>query len=615
MKNALIRTQLLVSLIALVVLSFLSAVLIYVYEMNLAEHYITADLAHIEKELKYAPSQPGESSESRTARLVLSARVGEDGFIAVCDQNFRVLLCANDALIGVHIEGAEQNRGTIQINSEKYIYGKSEYENSYIFAIVSHSEILGDSLETGVVSAIAITLFAIAMIVAVNVLCKRKFLSELRSLSRVLDAAAKGETEHLDWKPRYKEIIDLERSLQNVLNFTKGEIDEERRMSHEAEQNRQRAETADRAKTSFIANISHELRTPLAAVIGYTELALDDVLTERAEDYLHKIRDSSAILLVTIGDILDIAKLDSGYVAPEYVPISITDIVRTVKNICQPKATAKNISFATFTEQTAIRPVYGDPNLLRQCLLNLVYNALKFTKSGIVKLTVDTESEYEDKHIKMAFEVSDTGIGMTAEQLEAVFQPFVQAKGETSRRYGGTGLGLAITKSFVELMGGKLTAESSPGIGSRFSFVLPFRCADDDSVPVIKRVNESPFDGECPHLEGDVLVVDDDMPSREIITAILEKSGLKVYTAENGWEGVSIASARKQNPFKLIFMDVVMQGQDGLESAKKIKALGVTTPIVIMTADSGVKDNGVNDAYILKPFYPSELWSLTSRLL
>jgi signal transduction histidine kinase/CheY-like chemotaxis protein len=374
-------------------------------------------------------------------------------------------------------------------------------------------------------------------------------------------------------------------------------------------------------KTAFLANMSHEIRTPLNGIIGFTELALDSSgLPGKSREYLSKIKISAVGLMDIINDILDISKIEAGRAELEAIPFSMHELFRQCEIISSVRAMGKGINLFFYTEPVVSKMLIGDPTKLRQALLNLLSNAIKFTDTGVVKMIVDIAGE-ENHEIKLLFEIKDTGIGMTPEQIEKVFEPFKQADSSTTRKYGGTGLGLSITKHIIELMGGSLRVESSPGKGSKFSFVLAFPVSAEydksyEQDDLLYTGNQGPV------FEGEVLVCEDNEMNQDVIREHLRKAGLKTVICGNGEDGIKAAEKRMKSgrPFDLILMDVHMPVMDGLEAAQKLLAMGNTTPIVAMTANVMSKDTDVYvkhgmTGYIGKPFLAQELWACLLKFL
>jgi len=376
---------------------------------------------------------------------------------------------------------------------------------------------------------------------------------------------------------------------------------------------RDAAEAANIAKTIFLANMSHEIRTPMNSIIGFSELAMDDEIAPRTREYLYKILESAEGLLQIINDILDISKVESGKMELEHIPFDLHEILGYCQTVIVSKAVKKGIQVYFYAEPYIGKKLLGDPTRLRQVLINLLSNAVKFTNTGTVKLLA-TIKEITDNNISLYFEVKDSGIGMTQEQITKVYEPFIQADSSMTRKYGGTGLGLPITKNLIELMGGIMSVESSPGIGSKFSFTLTL---DTINVPeeLINKKNENEKI-EKPYFEGEILICEDNAMNQRVICEYLSRVGIKTVVAENGKEGVDMVTKRiekGERPFDLIFMDIHMPVMDGLESASIINGLQTGTPIVAMTANilstdrELYKKNGMPD-YLGKPFTSQMLW-------
>ena len=390
-------------------------------------------------------------------------------------------------------------------------------------------------------------------------------------------------------------------------------------MTQQLEAAFERAQAASVAKSSFLANMSHEIRTPMNSIIGFAELALDKAILPHVRDYLNKITDSTKWLLRIINDILDISKIESGKIELENVPFELHSIFARCQSVISPSANEKGLDLRVYAEPTIGKKLLGDPVRLYQALMNLLSNAVKFTDNGAVKMSSSITGS-DDNTATVYFEVKDSGIGMSAEQIEKVFEPFMQADSSTTRNYGGTGLGLTIAKNIVELMGGKLTVASELGKGSTFCFGLVFQTVEaPDEITEIKEIKAL----EKPHFDGLVLICEDNPMNQQVICEHLARVGLQTVIAENGKLGVEIVQARTntgEKPFDLIFMDIFMPVMDGVEAATKIKALGIGTPVIAMTANmmSGELENyrkaGMCDC-VGKPFTTQELWRCLLKYL
>ena len=416
-------------------------------------------------------------------------------------------------------------------------------------------------------------------------------------------------------------IYDDDGNIIGVVGST-DDVTEEMHLRRKLEQAAVEAEATSRAKSAFLANMSHEIRTPMNSIVGFSELALDDSLTPRTREHLEQILENSKWLLQILNDILDISKVESGKMDIENVPFELGEILAHCQSVIAPKAKEKNIQVQFYAEPFIGRMLLGDPTRLRQVIVNILSNAIKFTHIGSVKASA-TVAEMTDSNCTVLFEIRDSGIGMTPSQIEKVFTPFMQAESSTTRKYGGTGLGLPITKDIIELMGGKLEVESTPGLGSKFSFRLTF---DTMETPVDPGVHTySVGDIEKPIFSSDtiVLVCEDNEMNQRVIQEHLKRVRIKTVIAENGRIGVDLVKSRRNNgekPFDLIFMDIYMPEMDGLEAAQSIVHLNVGSPIIALTANVMSNDreqyyeSGMDDC-MSKPFTSQELWAFLLKYL
>ena len=383
---------------------------------------------------------------------------------------------------------------------------------------------------------------------------------------------------------------------------------------------RDAAEAANKAKSAFLANMSHEIRTPMNSIVGFSELAMNDECSPKTREYLDKILENTNGLLHIINDILDLTKVESGKMELEKIPFDLRELFSGCRTLSMPKAVEKGIIVHFYAEPSIGKMLMGDPTRLRQVLVNLLSNAIKFTNSGMVKLYSSIREKTENT-VTIHFEVKDSGIGITSEQMEKIFEPFTQAETGTTRKYGGTGLGLSITKNIIELMGGTLSVESVPGTGSKFSFDLTFETVDvsDDIYEQKSVFNEF----KRPIFSAEILLCEDNLMNQQVICEHLTRVGIKTVVAGNGRIGVDLVRQRLENGeklFDLIFMDMHMPVMDGLEGSAKIMELKTGIPIVAMTANimSGDREiykmSGMNDC-VGKPFTSHELWHCLMKYL
>jgi len=376
---------------------------------------------------------------------------------------------------------------------------------------------------------------------------------------------------------------------------------------------RDSAEDANRTKSLFLANMSHEIRTPMNSIIGFSELAQYGDIPNKTREYLVNIQESAEWLLKIINDILDISKIESGKIVLEHIPFDLPDIFAHCQSSIIPKIKEKGIALYCYAEPSVGKKLLGDPVRLRQVLTNLLSNAVKFTNVGTVKLLASIESS-DEKSVTINFEVKDSGIGMSEEQITMIFDPFMQGDDSITRRFGGTGLGLTITKNIIELMGGTLCVESALGVGSKFRFQLKFDLIDDEANNTAEKIMVNEF--EKPNFKGEILICEDNSLNQQVICGHLARVGLSTVVAHNGREGVDIVEQRAKygkKPFDLIFMDIHMPVMDGLEAASKIAEFKTKTPIVALTANIMSNDmelyriSGMAEC-LGKPFTAKELW-------
>jgi signal transduction histidine kinase len=357
------------------------------------------------------------------------------------------------------------------------------------------------------------------------------------------------------------------------------------------------------SKTNFLATMSREIRTPMNNIVGFSELALDNEISHKGKDYLNKIKTNAQWLLHIINDILDISKVESGKIELENIPFDLHEVFSKCRTLIMPKADEKGIVLYFYIEPSVGKKPLGDPTRLLQVLVNLLTNSVKFTNVGMVKLHAVLK-DMSDKAITMYFEVKDSGKGMTPEQIQNIFDP----------NKHGMGLELAVTRNIIELMGGRLSIESKPGIGSRFSFEIVFDTIDMKSEGTQEKIVLNEI--ERPLFDGEILLCEDNTMNQQVISEHLARVGLTTVIAENGKIGVDLVKERKdkgKKQFDLVFMDMHMPVMDGLEASARIMELNVGIPIVALTANIIYNDkeiykkNGMNEC-VGKPFTSQELW-------
>lgn len=553
-----------------------------------------------------------------------------DVFLA--NHNGRIVVSSNVSNIGEKLLRGESQRASIWRQKD---IANATGKIGTLAIVFSHQDLI-EANQASLNLGIQVALSGMVIIALVGVIIGYLLTRRLESLAVTAQRIAEGDLEvrtnfkgkdevaivgrafdHMaeNIKTYIDNLIDSEEELRKAQNSLEKRVEERTRQLAIATDE---AIRANNSKSTFLANISHEIRTPLTAIIGFSDSLHDKSLgEEERKEAINTINESGKHLLRIINDILDLSKVEAAKIEVETIESSPFEMVNDVKAIVQHQADQKGLYFNIEYNFPLPKTIYTDPVRVKQVLLNLCSNALKFTEIGGVILKIGCDCSRKE----ISFKVIDTGIGLDNSQQERIFNAFEQADSSTTRRYGGTGLGLSLSRMLANLLGGDITVSSTPEVGS--CFTLTISAGDIDKSDLIyyadSRVYKHSEQQELPdrQLTGKVLLAEDNRENQKLINMYLRRFGLEVDIASNGQEAVKLAG---QNSYDLIIMDIHMPIMSGIEAVKILRTRGYNGPIAALTANA--MQEGVNnclkagcDTFLTKPIDLAEFFQMLSKYL
>ena len=520
----------------------------------------------------------------------------------------------NENIVSGWKEYTFKQRGKETQMVDKLMYYKYIPSKDWIITtIINKDEILKPYTALSYqLTIIAITLFLVMSLLA---LISARYLTH--RIKELVKAAQNLSNNNYDIKLNRMandEVGDLEDSFSTAAKTIENLIIEQKELNtsleekvnyrtKELEIEKYKAQEATKSKSEFLANMSHEIRTPMNGIIGMTHLAIESNKDLKQEKYLNTINNSANALLNIINDILDFSKIEAGKLNINKIDFNLSDLLKDTSSLVEFKALEKDLNFDVTYPSDLNLSVNGDDLRIRQILINLINNAIKFTHNGYIKISI--ENSKDDIY---TFRIEDSGIGMTKESVDNLFHAFNQADGSTTRRYGGTGLGLSISKQLIELMDGKIWVESQENQGSSFYFSLNLPNAQNEiQTSKVEKLTQNDI---CTLKGSNILLVEDNLINQEIIIGLLEKSGIHIDIANNGYEAIN---SYAKNNYELILMDIQMPVMDGIEATKHIRETNKDIPIIALTANAMKEDRektqeaGMNE-HLNKPIDVKKLY-------